>query len=105
MIWQDLRFGSRLLRKNPTFTVVSALTIALAIGANTAVFGIVDGVLLRSLPYQEPGRLVRVWGTIKLRGDDRANLSEMDFLDYRSQNQVFEDMAAFTWTGGGSKAI
>ncbi len=90
-----------MLWKSPTLTVVSVLTMGLGVGANSSIFSVVDGVLIRSLPYEEPAHLIRIWGSSKQTGDVRLNISEMDFLDFRDQNQVFEDIAAFTWTGGG----
>lgn len=99
---QDLKYGVRLLLKSPHFTVVTILTIALGVGANTAIFSVVNGVLLRPLPYDNPEQLVRVWGTSERAGTLRGNISEMDFLDFRAQNQVFEDIGAFNWTGGGA---
>jgi putative ABC transport system permease protein len=101
ILWQDIRYAARKLLRNPTFAGVAVITIALGVGAVTAVFTVVDGVLLRPLPYDEPERLVRIWGTSQQAGNVRSNLSEMDFLDFRNQIQVFEGMAAFNWTGGG----
>ncbi len=100
-LWLDIRYSFRKLLKNPTHTGVAVITIALAVGANSAVFSVVDGVLLRPLPYPESERLVRVWGTSQQAGNLRGNISEMDFSDFVAQNQVFEKIAAFTWTGGG----
>lgn len=101
LFWLDVRYGLRMLWKSPTLTVVSVLTMGLGVGANSSIFSVVDGVLIRSLPYEEPAHLIRIWGSSKQTGDVRLNISEMDFLDFRDQNQVFEDIAAFTWTGGG----
>ncbi len=88
-----------MLLKSPTLTVVSVLTMGLGVGANSSIFSVVDRVLIRSLPYEEPAHLLRIWGTSKQTGDVQLNISEMDFLDFRNQNQVFEDIAAFSWTG------
>ena len=91
---KDLRFGLRLLRKNPGFTAVAVLTLALSIGANAAVFDVVNGVLLKPLPYKEPDRIVRVFENHPRF--PRFPISPANFLDYREQNDVFEDFATFT---------
>ncbi|MFG1690532.1 ABC transporter permease, partial [Gemmatimonadota bacterium] len=88
----DLRVSLRSLRKRPGFTVVVVLTLALGIGAPTAIFSLVSGVLLRPLPYQDPDRVVLVWE--KPPGGDRFAVAPANFLDWREQNEVFEDMAA-----------
>jgi putative ABC transport system permease protein len=104
-IWQDLRYGSRSLRKNPGFTAIAVITLALGIGANTAIFSVVNGVLLRPLPYPEPDRLVMVYGISLQAAQGKTPLCEADFLDWKSQNQVFESLAGFStnrfnYTGG-----
>jgi putative ABC transport system permease protein len=91
---QDLRFGARMSLKQPGFTLIAALTLALGIGANTAIFSVVNAVMLRPLPYSEPDRLVQVWAT-----NPRANrwgdwVSYPDFQDWRAQNTVFEEIGA-----------
>jgi putative ABC transport system permease protein len=98
-LWQDLRYGFRVLRKNPGFTAVAVITLALGIGANTAIFSVVYAVLLRPLPYEEPGRLVMVWTT---EGDSTGTFpaSGPDYLDWKSQNHVFEGLAAGTEAAG-----
>ncbi len=100
---QDIRFGCRLLRKNPGFTAGAVFTLALGIGANTAMFSVINAVLLRPLPYLEPERLV--WMTES--GDEVANrwLSFPNFADWRERNSVFESMStirgwSLTMTGG-----
>jgi putative ABC transport system permease protein len=102
--WQDLRYGARILLKKPSFTLIAVLTLALGIGANTAIFSLVNAVLLRSLPFAEPERLVWTWG--EFSGGNRASTSPPDFLDYRANNRTFEELAAmlfnsFNVTGSG----
>jgi hypothetical protein len=94
---QDLRYGMRTLRKSPAFAVVPILTLAIGIGANTAIFSFVNGVLLKPLPYGEPERIVRVLE--KPPGRGRNGISTLNFLDWQRDNTVFEYMAAQT---GGS---
>ncbi|HSO75690.1 MAG TPA: ABC transporter permease [Blastocatellia bacterium] len=92
---QDLRYGSRMLRKNPGFTLVAVMTLALGIGANTAIFSVVSGVLLRPLPYSDPGRLVQFWETNPLKGWTQATVAPANLFDWQEQNQSFEDIAAY----------
>jgi len=101
---QDLRYGARSLGRSPAFTAVAVLALALGIGANSAVFSMVDGVLLRPLPYGNADRAVMLWSTWP--GYDRTWLSEPEVVDYRSQRQVFDIVAPFslgsaTLTGDG----
>jgi predicted permease len=88
-LMKDARFGVRILRRSPGFTAVAVITLGLGIGANTAIFSIVNAVLLRPLPYPDPGRLVMVWST-------RYSVSFPDFEDWRSQATSFEGLAALT---------
>ncbi len=102
---QDLRYALRMLRKSPGFTAVAVLTLALGIGANTAIFSVLDAVLLKSLPYPDPSRIVLVWG-VERAGSDRSQVSAPDVADWRSQNNVFEDISTYgnwdpTLTGRG----
>ncbi len=92
-LMQDLRFGLRMLRKSPGFTVVAVVTLALGIGANTAIFSVVKAVLLRPLPYKDPARLVRVNESVD-KGT-RAPVAYPNYLDWRTRSTVFEGMAAF----------
>jgi putative ABC transport system permease protein len=96
--WQDLCYGLRQLRRNPGFTVVAVLTLALGIGANTAIFSVMDATLLRPLPYKNPGRLVMLWGTEPGR-PRQMPFSSPNFLDFENRNRVFENMAAFDSAG------
>ena len=93
----DIRFALRLLVKNSGFTAVAVLTLALGIGANTAIFSLVNTVLLRQLPYQNPDQLVRIWSSRTDR--DKSNFSLPDFMDYRDQNQTLKHISGFsTWS-------
>jgi len=95
-LWQDLKYGARMLLRNKGFTIIAVLALALGIGANTAIFSVVNAVLLRPLPYAETDRLAMVWlKGEKAAGGDRVPLSVADFLDWRTQNQTFEKVAAF----------
>ena len=91
---QDVRFGSRMLRKNSGFTAVAILTLALGIGANTAIFSVVNAVLLEGLPYKDPGKLMFVWSTFVSQGVPISGSSAPDFRAWREQNHVFTGMAA-----------
>jgi putative ABC transport system permease protein len=96
----DLRYGVRTLRKSPGFTAVALLTLAIGIGANTAIFSFVNGVLLKPLPYEEPERIVRVLE--KPPGGGRNGISTLNYLDWQKENTVFDYMAA---QSGGSVTL
>jgi len=107
---QDLHHGVRMLHNSPGFTAVAVLTLALGIGANTAMFSIVDAVLLRSLPYPDPDRLVLVFDVPLKQPDALSGISYRDFTELRQQNHVFSEMAGnsfhdLTLTGAGEPSI
>jgi predicted permease len=93
---QDLRFAVRALRKQPLFTLVAALTLALGIGANSAIFSVLYQVLLRPLPFPKAERLVFVWNTYPLMGLEQASVSIPDYIDRKTQATALEDAALFT---------
>jgi putative ABC transport system permease protein len=93
-LWQDLRYGARMLLKNPGFTLIVLLTLALGIGANTAIFSVVNAVMLRQLPFQNADRLVRLNESNPERGWPTFSVSQPNFLDWRARNQTFEALAA-----------
>ena len=106
-LFNDIRYGLRSAWKRPGFTMVALITLALGIGANTAIFSLINAVLIRPLPFRDPDRLVWTWGNIR-NGGNRASVSPLDFLDYRQRNQTFEEFAAMisvpvsaNLTGGG----
>src|ERR1700735_1918209 len=96
MLLQDMRFGIRMLTKNPGFTIIAVLTLALGIGANTAIFSVVNAELLRPLPFRDSGRLVSVATANSRMHSSNGSASYPDFSDWRSQNQGFEKMATYT---------
>jgi putative ABC transport system permease protein len=97
---QDLRYAARTLRKSPAFTVVAVLTLALGIGANTAIFCVIHSVVLRPLPFAAPDRLV--WLNGKFPQSDLAAVSVLDFVEYRASNQSFERLSAMGFNAGPS---
>ncbi|MHB8654162.1 MAG: ADOP family duplicated permease [Terriglobia bacterium] len=94
---QDLRYGLRQLCRNPGFTAVAIITLALGIGANTAIFSVINAVLLRPLPYPDSDRLVMLWERNPARGVEQEKATGPDFIDWRRQNHVFESIAG--WLG------
>ena len=92
-MYNDFRYAVRMLRKNPGFTAVSILTLALGIGANTAIFSVINAVLLRTLPYRDPDRLAILWKTVPKKNIQEDWTSYPAFREWRDQSQLFEDMA------------
>ena len=106
-LWQDVRFGLRTLSKNPTFAAIVILTLALGIGASTAIFSVVDAVLLRALPYPSPEKIMRVWE--QAPDGHPMNMSDPNFDDFLAQNNTFSSLAAYgfglTSISGGSEPV
>jgi len=98
-LWQDIRYGFRMLRKNPGFTAAAILTLALGIGANTAIFSVVNAVLLRPLPFRDPNRLVSVLETKPTQGLDWLYVTPVNFVEWQRQTGIFENIAAFNGCG------
>src|SRR5215211_4506941 len=106
---RDFRYGMRMLTKKPGFTFVAVLTFALGIGANTAIFSVINAVLLNPLPFPSPERLVALGQTTPANRSDLSNFSFRNFADLRDQNKAFEQLAAYynnsvTLTGQGEAA-
>ena len=93
-LFQDLRHAVRSLWKSPAFALVATVTLAIGIGANTAIFSIVETVLLRPLPYRQPQQLLRLYETEAAPGT--YPFAGPDFIDWKSQNSTFQDMALFS---------
>src|SRR6266508_1808038 len=106
-LWQDLRYGARMLIKNPGFTLIAVITLALGIGANTAIFSVINAVLLRPLPYPESERLV--WLAERLPNHTGLSVAYPNFADWRDRKTVFESFGVyklndFIITGHGDPA-
>ncbi len=103
---KDFRYGIRSLLKRPSFTAIAVITLALGIGANTAIFSLVNAVLLRTLPFADPDRLVMIWEDASFAGFPRNTPAPANYVDWKTQGQTFADMAAqdmrsFNLTGDG----
>lgn len=98
-LWQDLRYGIRMLVKHPGFTLIAVLTLALGIGANTAIFSVVNGVLLRPLPYKDPERLVRVYSEFPTMNLRKFWISPPEYADIQKEAKSWESIGA--WAAGG----
>jgi putative ABC transport system permease protein len=106
-LWNDLRYGWRVMRRSPGFAAVAILTLAIGIGANAAIFSIVNGVLLRPLPFPDSSRIVTIWETDANRNVVRGTASPAEFLDWRDVNHSFAELSGwrsllFTITGSGN---
>src|SRR5215217_3316590 len=96
---KDIQYGLRSLIKRPGFTAIAVLTLALGIGANTAIFSVVYSVLIKPLPFYRADRIVLIWGADRVEGNSRNQVSHTDIADYRSQQSAFESITTFTsWT-------
>ncbi len=93
---QDLRYGARMLWKSPGFTLIAVITLALGIGANTAIFSVIDALMVRPLPFREPDKLFQVWESNVKLGYNETDASYPNFADWRDQNQVFEQIAIYS---------
>src|SRR6266850_6649033 len=93
---RDLRYGVRSLLKRPGFTAIAVITLMLGIGANTAIFSVVNAVLLRPLPFSDPGRLTQLWEAKVSKGRNEIPASYPNFADWKDRNHVFEQVAAFS---------
>ncbi|MGO9273395.1 MAG: ABC transporter permease, partial [Terriglobia bacterium] len=97
-LMQDLKYALRMMAKSPGFTSVALITLALGIGVNTAIFSVVNAVVLKPLPYPDATRLVTIWVTEPSGPGNLYPDSGPDFVDYKAQNKVFDGMAAVTIT-------
>lgn len=105
-VWQDLRYGGRVIRKNPALSLTIVITVALGIGANATIFGVINAVLLEPLPYKDPDRLVRLWQSNPGQNQTEGLVSAPNYLDWKNQQSTFEQLAAlelatFNLTGSG----
>src|ERR1700744_6143270 len=97
---QDVRYAGRVLKNSPGFTVIAILTLALGIGANTAIFSVVNATLLKPLPFRHPEKIVALWETES--APENYPLQGQDYLDWKAHNKGFADMALYTWPGSAN---
>jgi hypothetical protein len=95
-LWQDMRYSVRMLLKHPAFTLIAVITLALGIGANTAIFSVVNAVLIKPLAFAEPDQLMQVYEDASAIGFPRGDVAVGNYVDWKKQQTVFEDMAAVT---------
>jgi putative ABC transport system permease protein len=105
-VWQDLRYGGRVIRQKPALSLTIVITVALGIGANATIFGVINAVLLEPLPYKDPDRLVRLWQSNPGQNQIEGLVSAPNFLDWQTQQTTFEqlgalELATFNLTGSG----
>jgi predicted permease len=100
-LWADVRYGIRMLRKNPGFAAIAILTLALGIGANTAIFSVLDAVILKPLPYPQADRLALIWTELRDAGQTRVPFSGPDMMDVKRRSRLFQDVAG-TWVGSAA---
>src|SRR5262245_30292599 len=98
---QDLRYGVRMLVKNPGFTLIAVITLALCIGANTAIFSLINSLLLKPIPFPQADRVALIWQSQVSNPKSRNIVSAPNFWDWQRQNDVFENMAVFDTAGKG----
>jgi putative ABC transport system permease protein len=99
MLWQDLRYAVRVLFKSKALTAVALVTLALGIGVNSAIFSVVNAIVLRPLPYPESERLMVIWGNLHKSGLEKTEISALEFRDFQQQCQAFEQIAAYSSQG------
>jgi len=95
-LWQDIRYGARVLLRKPGFTIIALITVSLGIGVTTSIFTVVDAVLLRQLPVSDPDRVVVIHDQLPKLNLPRTQVSALQYLDYSRQSTAFESTAALT---------
>ena len=104
-LWQDMRYGLRMLLKRPGFTLVAVITLALGIGANTAIFSFVDALLINPLALPEVNRLVAIWEKVPGQGVERNETAVANYIDWQAQSQSFENVALYSWWNANLSGI